>query len=363
MINIYQPYLNKKNLSYAHDAIDSTWISSHGKYINIIKEDLAGLNGSKYVLLCNNGTSATHLLAVGLRYKYPNIKNILVPNNVYVAAWNCFLMNPEFNLIPIDSNLKTWNIDHCELEIKLKQNSPKDTAILIVHNIGNIVNILKLKEKYPEYIFLEDNCEGFLGEYNGYKSGSKSLMSSVSFYGNKTLTSGEGGALFTDDEYIFEYLNSVRTQGSTSRKFIFDKLGYNYRMTNIQAAILKGQIEDVQVIQEKKEALVSLYKNILSSVVEFQENEINTKPANWMVGIKLNDSVDVLSLELYKQGVETRPMFVPMSEHNHLVKFSKKEEETNSKKLENSCLILPSHANLLKEDVKYICGLIKKNCK
>lgn len=363
MINIYEPYFNKKNLSFAHDAIDSTWISSHGKYLNIIKEDLLNLNDSKYVLLCNNGTSATHLMAIGLRYKYPNIKNVIVPNNVYVAAWNCFLMNPEFDLKPVDSNLETWNIDYIELDKKLKENSPKDTAVLIVHNIGNIINVPLLKKKYPEYIFMEDNCEGFLGEYGGHKSGSKSLMSSISFFGNKTLTSGEGGALFTDDGDIFEYLNSVRTQGSTNRKFIFDKLGYNYRMTNIQAAILKGQIDDINTIREKKEFVFNLYKKILSGFVEFQKIEADTKHSNWMVGIKVGDEITGLSLELYKQGVETRPMFSPMSDHQHLLKFSKKSEEINSKKLKDSCLILPSHPNLQKGDINYICELIKKHYK
>jgi perosamine synthetase len=363
MINIYEPYLNKKNLLFAHDALDSTWISSHGKYLNIIKDDLITLNGSKYVLLCNNGTTATHLMAIGLKYKNPNIKNIIVPNNVYVAAWNSFLMNPFFNLIPIDSNLETWNIDYDELEKTTKKYSHEDTAILIVHNIGNIVNVPLLKKKYPDYIFLEDNCEGFLGEYNTFKSGSKSLMSSVSFFGNKTITCGEGGALFTDDEEIFEYLNSVRTQGSTSRKFIFDKLGYNYRMTNIQAAILKGQIDDINIIKEKKQKLFDLYKKQLSDTVKFQKIEDNTKHSNWMLGVRLDMDVDKLSLELYKQGVETRPMFSTISEHHHLKEFSDMDNEANSKILSKNCIILPSHPNLQKGDINYICNLIKNNIK
>jgi perosamine synthetase len=111
MINIYEPYLNKNTKKYAHDAIDSSWISSNGKYLNLVKDELTSINQNKYVLLCNNGTTATHLLAIGLKFKYPNIKNLIVSNNVYVAAWNCFLMNPIFNLIPIDSNIDTWNID------------------------------------------------------------------------------------------------------------------------------------------------------------------------------------------------------------------------------------------------------------
>lgn len=363
MINIYEPYINEQNLSFAHDALNSTWISSHGKYLNLIKDDLISLNESKYVLLCNNGTTATHLMAIGLKYKYPNIKNIIVPNNVYVAAWNSFLMNPIFNLIPVDSNLETWNIEYSELDKKIKQHSSKDTAILIVHNIGNIINVPLLKEKYPDYVFLEDNCEGFLGEYDSSKSGSKSLMSSVSFFGNKTLTCGEGGALFTDDEEIFEYLNSVRTQGSTSKKFIFDKLGYNYRMTNLQAAILKGQIDSIDIIKSKKQKVFDLYRNQLSDIVHFQKNEENTKHSNWMLGVQLDMDVDNISLELYKQGVETRPMFPTMSEHKHLSIFSDTNEEKNSKILSKRCIILPSHPNLQKGDINYICNLIKKNIK
>lgn len=362
MINIYEPYLNKQNLSFAHDALDSTWVSSHGKYLNIIKDQLTELNQSKYVLLCNNGTTATHLMAIGLKFKYPKIKNLIVPNNVYVAAWNCFLMNPVFNLIPIDSDINTWNIDYKELDSTITKYSPLDTAILIVHNIGNVINVPLLKEKYQDYTFIEDNCEGFLGEYNDSKAGSKSLMSSVSFFGNKTLTCGEGGALFTDDLDLFEYLNSIRTQGSTNKKFIFDKLGYNYRMTNIQAAILKGQLDDIDIIREKKNSIFELYKKNLSNSVDFQEIENNTKHSNWMLGIKTKGQVDKLSLELYKQGVETRPMFPPMSEHKHLSNFTLNRKESTSIELKNRCLMLPSHPNLLKGDVEYICDLIKNFC-
>jgi perosamine synthetase len=359
MINIYEPYLNKENLKYAHDALDSTWISSHGKYLNLVKDDLLELNGNKFVLLCNNGTTATHLMAIGLKFKYPKIKNIIVPNNVYIAAWNSFLVNPIFNLIPIDSDLETWNINLNELEHKLKIYSPEDTAILIVHNIGNIINVPDLKRKYQNYIFIEDNCEGFLGEYENFKSGSKSLMSSVSFFGNKTLTSGEGGALFTDDEGLFEYLNSTRTQGSTSQKFIFDKLGYNYRMTNIQAAILRGQIESLSIISEKKEQIFEYYRKNLFDVVDFQKVEKNTKHSNWMFGIKTDVDISKLSLELYRLGVETRPMFSSISTHKHLKIF--KCDETNSNILYKNCLILPSHANLQKGQVEYICKIIKSN--
>jgi len=360
MINVYEPFLNKENTKYAHDAIDSTWISSHGKYINLIKDSLSELSGNKYVLLCNNGTTATHLLAIGLKYKYPKVKNLIVPNNVYVAAWNSFLMNPIFNIIPVDSNLETWNMDSKKLDDTISEYSHEDTAILIVHNIGNIINVPQLKIKYPNFTFIEDNCEGFLGEYDGFKSGSKSFLSSVSFFGNKTLTCGEGGAVFTDDEDVFEYLNSVRTQGSTSKKFIFDKLGYNYRMTNVQAALLYGQIQSIDSIIENKNKIFEFYRKNLNGYVNFQKNEDNTKNSNWMFGIKYNNfDISKLSLSLYEQGIETRPMFSPISYHKHLKKYSIDNE--NSEILYKNVMILPSHPNLEKNQISYISNMIKRH--
>jgi perosamine synthetase len=356
MISIYEPYLTEDIKKYAHDAIESSWISSQGKYLSLISHLLMDINGSKNVLLCNNGTSATHLMAIGLKFKHPKIKNIIVPNNVYVAAWNCFLMNPVYNLIPVDCSLDTWNYDLDELDIILNEYSPEDTAVLIVHNIGNILNLPLLKGKYKDYVFLEDNCEGFLGKYTEYPSGSQSLMSSTSFFANKTITSGEGGALFTDDDELAEYLNSVRTQGSTKYKFVFDKLGYNYRMTNVQAAILYGQLLHLDEILISKQRVFSIYKRLLSDFT-FQSTEIDTVHSNWMLGINLHRDVRDISLRLFQQGIETRPMFYPMSSHKHLTQYVGKEE--NARVLSKNCLIFPSHPALQFNQIEFICQILR----
>ena len=351
-IKIYEPYLNDEILKYAHDALNSSWISSNGKYLDLVSEKLKIINNRKHVILCSNGTTATHLMALGLNFKYPKIKNIIVPNNVFVAAWNSFLVNPIYNLIPIDSDIKTWNFDLYELDKAISEKSPDDTAILLVHNIGNIINLIKLKEKYPNWIFLEDNCEGFLGSYEGMPSGSKSFLSSVSFFGNKIITSGEGGAIFIDDDDTYEYLNSVKSQGLTKTKFLFDKLGYNYRMTNIEAAILYGQLEILEEIIEKKRQIVNLYKENLIGF-KFQTVEINTKHSNWMVGIdlenKINSHILIHKLENY---IETRPMFPVIDSHKHLSNLNNKNN--NSNYLYNNVIILPSHLKLNEETIAYI---------
>jgi perosamine synthetase len=195
MIPIYKPFLNERNLKYAHKSIDSGWISSHGEFLDLSKNKLKEILNTKYLILTSNGTTATHLLAIALKFKHPNIKKIIVPNNVYTAAWNCFMYDKNYELIPIDSDLNTWNFDENQISEKIDD----ETAILVVHNIGNVVNVPKLKRKFPNTVILEDNCEGFLGKYESKYTGTESFASSISFFGNKTITSGEGGAFITND--------------------------------------------------------------------------------------------------------------------------------------------------------------------
>ncbi len=358
MLPIYQPYLPSSCLQYAHDALDSTWISSQGVYIDKAKEKLKEIIGSKYLILVNNGTCATHMLALGLKFKYPNLKKIIVPNNVYVAAWNSFLFSGGWDFEVIDADVNTWNIDHSKIK-----GTGKDTAFLAVHNLGNIINVPALKKKYPDMLIVEDNCEGLFGTYDGKYSGTESLISSLSFFGNKTITSGEGGAVLTADEEIFEYLNSIRGQGQSSQRYIHDKLGYNYRMTNIQAALLYGQLMILDEIREKKSAVFELYKNELSGVdeISFQKTEVGTEHAEWMFGLRFNkfDFVKkrMLELFLFENNIETRPMFYSINQHAHLSTI--KSDNTVADMLNHQCLILPSFPELTRSQILTVTRKIK----
>jgi perosamine synthetase len=360
MIPIYKPYFNKENLLHAHEAINSGWVSSQGEYIDKVKNNLKELLGSKKIILTNNGTTATHLLAIALKYKYPKIKKIIVPNNVYVAAWNSFLFDKNYRLIPIDADLDTWNFDSS----KLKNFLDEETAVLIVHNIGNIINVPKLKREFPETVFLEDNCEGFLGKYESKFTGTESFASSISFFGNKTITSGEGGAFLTNDDEVFDFINTVKNQGQSETKFIHEVLGYNYRITNIQAAILYGQLMDLDKILGLKKNIFNNYKNNLDSISEisFQKIDVNTEHSNWMFGIKFNDfdlnNKKLLELFLYESGIETRPMFYDINSHKHLSEIQC--ETKNAKILNSQCIILPSFPDLSKSQIEFICNKIKK---
>jgi len=327
--------------------------------LDFTKNELKSILGSKKIILTSNGTTATHLLSLALKFKYPHITKIIVPNNVYIAVWNSFLFDKNYQLIPIDANLDTWNFEVSEIEKNLDEN----TAILVVHNIGNVVNVFKLKEKFPNTIIIEDNCEGFLGEYEDYKTGTQSFASSISFFGNKTITSGEGGAFITNDEDVFDYINVVKNQGQSDIKFIHNVLGYNYRMTNVQAAILYGQLIDVEKIISNKKNIFNQYRYNLSNIdeISFQKEEKNTKHSNWMFGLRFPnftlEKKKSLELFLFESGIDTRPMFYPINKHKHLNKINC--ETKNAEKLNHQCLILPSFPELNESQITYISNKIK----
>ena len=211
MINIYDPNIRDYSKS-AIKAIESGWISNHGEFIELSTKKLSEILNCKHSILLSNGTCATHCLFLSIKYKYPEIKKIYVPNNTYIAAWNSALM--VYNIQQIDvmkMNLNTWNINTDEEYIK---NLDKNSAVLIVHNLGNIINVPRLKRIRPDLIFVEDNCEGLFGKYENVYSGTSndSLCSSISFYGNKIITTGEGGAFLTNDKDVYEYIKKVYSQ-------------------------------------------------------------------------------------------------------------------------------------------------------
>jgi len=360
MISIYKPYFTKESLRYAHDAIDSTWVSSHGKYLSMTEEKLKEITGSKYVILTNNGTSATHLVAHSLKYKHPGITKLVVPSNVYIAAWNMFQTKPDYELYPRDSNLDTWNFDWKSQEF-VNLVKTNHVAILAVHNIGNIINVPELKKKFKNVPVVEDNCEGFLGSYNDMPSGKASLSHSISFFGNKTITSGEGGAFCTDDEEVYNEMNRIRAHGITPAKFIFDGMGYNYRMTNVQAAILYGQLELIDEIKEKKQIIFDRYKKELNhELIHFVKKEAGVENPNWMMGIRFDlskEKMDQLQLHLHYNDVETRPMFPPINYHKHYSCYG--DGYPVSQKLYESVLIFPSYPDLMESELKHICKTIK----
>lgn len=362
MIPIYKPYLSEKCKEYAHDAITSGWVSSLGPYKEKVEQRLKELLGVKYILLLNSGTAAVHLISRATSYFYKGVKNIIVPNNVYVAAWNGFMYDGKFKLIPVDADEKTWCVDLSNIS-RIEDN----TALFIVHNVSGIVNVPNLKRRYGDILIFEDACEGFLGKYEGKYTGTQSAASSISFFGNKSITSGEGGALLTNNKYIYDYCFKLHGQGQSDVRYIHDEMGYNYRMTNIQAAILYGQLEDLPKIIEEKKRVFDLYRHLISDVpnVELQQTERGTEFSNWMVGVNMRTNKSYKKLEKYfkSKGIDIRPMFYTMSEHEHLKEVADVNNEKVAKKLSEQCFMVPSYPELKNEEVDEIAKTIKEYVK
>jgi perosamine synthetase len=355
MIPIYSPNIQLYTNS-AINAIQSGWISNHGIYVEkstiLFKEKF----NVKHAILMNNGTCATHCLFIALQYKYPNIKKIYIPNNAYVAAWNaCFMEYSKSQVEVMKMNIETWNINTDEDYIKsLDTNS----AVLIVHNLGNVINVPRLKSIRPDLIFLEDNCEGFTGKYNNIYSGTSdsTLCSSVSFYGNKIITTGEGGAFLTNDDDVYNYIKKVYSQGMSQTRYLHDTHAYNYRMTNIQAAFLYDQLNNLNAIISNKKCVFDNYKKMFEPLIKTNKvnlfkNEDNTESACWIFGVRIVNNklnIDELNNFFNDNNVEIRPFFYPISCHQHLSDIS--FDDNNSPKLNKQIIMIPSSPDITLEE-------------
>ena len=363
MIPIYKPFLPASSLRFAHDAIRSGWFTT-GKYKEMTTEKLKEEVNIKHLILLSSGTAATHLLAKCIQRFYPHINRIIVPNNVYVAVWNAFLYDSsEWTFEVAQTDLKTWNANYEHIK------ADENTAFLIVHNLGNIINLPVLKKRFSSSIFIEDNCEGFMGKYGKAASGTASLCSSLSFFANKNITSGQGGAFLTNDENLYDYAQNISHDGQSDQRYIHNNLGYNYSMTNIQAAILYGQLELLETIKHRKREVFSFYESELNTTerIVFQQTEADTTPSRWMFGLRIKgcDSYKTVQHFLAQKDIETRPFFYPISTHPYLMHHPlfEKADETNAKILSQECFMIPSYPGLTLEEQEKIIKAIKEFCK
>ena len=365
MINIYNPDIKNYKKS-ALNAIEEGWISNHGKYIELANNKLKEITQTKYSILMANGTCTTHCLFLSLKFKYPNINKIYVPNNCYIAAWNSALMEYNINQLEVmKMDIDTWNISTNEEYIN---SLDKNCAVLIVHNLGNIINVPKLKKIRPDLIFVEDNCEGIFGKYENIYSGmsDSSLCSSCSFYGNKIITTGEGGAFFTQDEEVYNYIKCIYSQGMSDIKYLHKLHAYNYRMTNIQAGFLFDQLNDIDNILTNKYKIFENYNELLKELVELGKVQLmkideDTINAPWIYALRIinNDKTIEETTQFFKDNeIDIRPFFYPINIHTHLKSI--KNDDNISYKLNKEIIMIPSSPDITYEEQKRVVETVYK---
>jgi perosamine synthetase len=364
MLQIYNPSIDKYTSS-AKKAIDSGWISNHGEFVEKATNKLNEVLNSKYSILMSNGTCATHCLFLSLKKFHPEVNTVYIPNNAYVAAWNSALCvyNPEsLKVMKMDEN--TWNVCTSEETINSLEYG---AAVLIVHNLGNIINVPRLKKIRPDLIFVEDNCEGLFGKYNDVYSGTGEhvFCSSISFYGNKVITTGEGGAFLTNNEEVYNYIKGVYSQGMSSTKYLHNVHAYNYRMTNIQAAFLYDQLNDIDFILDNKKEIFSRYFKLCESLIESDKirvfkKEENTENACWIFSIRILNNTKSINetMDFFKErGIDVRPFFYPIHMHTHLNYFI--NEDPVSYTLNKEILMIPSSPDITIEEQEKVIEAVR----
>lgn len=324
MIPVYQPWLTDLEKRYVNEALDAGWISSAGKFIDKSEELFAQFVGTKYALVCSNGTTALHLCYRALdksdplpriHQLYANNHDVVVMPNITFVATAAAARFDERQIIFADVDLETWNLDLKAVEAICEKYQV--TTVVPVHLYGNPVDMVGLKELQKTYGFriLEDACESLGGEINGVRTGNLSDIACFSFFGNKSLTCGEGGAITTNDEALYNKAKLLRGQAQDFKKRYWHvDVGYNYRLTNIQAAILCAQLERaLEILAEKQRVFERYYAN-LKDHVKFQKVLPGHKHSNWLVTVTLPCPYEPIAKAMADKGIDTRKIFYPVSD-------------------------------------------------
>ena len=359
------PALVGNERSYVLDCIDSTWISSNGAYIDRFEQMFAEFCGVKHAVSVCNGTTALHvaLLTLGLGRD----DEVIVPTLTFVATANAVTYcgaKPVF----VDSEPYTWNMDVAQIEANI---TPRTKGIIVVHLFGHPVDmdpVLEIANRHNLFV-LEDAAEAVGAEYKGRRAGSMGRIATFSFYGNKIITTGEGGMIVTDDDDLAQVARQLKGQGQdATRRYWFPVLGYNYRMTNIQAAIGLAQLEQIRWHLARRRENAGWYQEYLGpqNGVSLQPEQTWAKNAYWINSVVLDSrfpmSRDETMARLAKTGIETRPFFYSM----HTLPMYQTDELKGhfpvADRLSAQGLSLPSAANLSRDDVKYICDQLTGLC-
>lgn len=343
-IPVTSPDLDGNELKYLTDAFLSTWISSTGTYITRFEKEFSEFCTTKYGVATSNGTTAIHLalLALGIG---PG-DEVIVPDLTFAATINTVLHAGATPVI-VDVEQDSWCIDPAEIK---KAITPRTKAIIPVHLYGqpcSMNEIMAIAKEHKLYV-IEDCAEAHGAEYEGKKVGSFGDIACFSFYGNKIVTTGEGGMCLTSSAELDEKMRVLRDHGMNKKKrYWHDVVGYNYRMTNLQAAIGCAQLERIDRILKEREEIESQYYQSLKhlSAIEWQPHIPGRTRVVWLVNILIkNKPVPEIIEKMKEAAIDVRPFFYPLSEMDIYKKyvFSVK----NSLALSRSGLSLPTMKNL-----------------
>lgn len=361
-IPVSQPSIGDKEIAYVTDAVRSGWVSSLGPYIEDFERRFAAFCGTKYALTASNGTTALHLalLAAGIKAG----DEVIVPDLTFVATASAVAyIGARPILVDVESETLCIAPDAIEMAI-----TPRTRAILPVHLYGHPADMDPINDiaKRHGLFVVEDAAEAHGAEYRGRRVGGLGLCGVFSFYGNKVITTGEGGMITTDDEMLFHTAKRLRDHAmSPTRRYWHEEIGYNYRMTNPQAALGVAQLERIDGFMAKRREIMGWYRKGLGQHPQLRLNRDAAwaRNAYWMVCVEVEGMTDAkrqtLMTCLRNRGVDSRPYFYPVSD----MPMYPDADTPVAHHFSHSGINLPSYVDLTAQDVQFVCSQLEEALK
>jgi len=362
MIPVSEPFLAGNEEKYVLECLRSSWISSLGRFIQEFEGGFAKFSGSRHGVAVMNGTVAIQLALAALGVKEGD--EVIVPDLTFVATANAVRYvgaRPVF----VDSEMGTWNIDPEKIAAAVTK---KTKAIILVHLYGHPCDmgpILEVAEKHGLFV-IEDAAEAHGAEYKGRKVGSLGDVGCFSFYGNKIITTGEGGMCITNDPALAERMHFLKDHAMRPEKrYWHPEIGFNFRMTNVQAAIGLAQLEQIEKFIAIKRRNALLYNSLLQKIsgITVQTETPWAKGVYWMHSVLVDEkefglSRDGLMQKLKGKGIDSRPFFFPMHQLPPYQGNGSDRDFPVAARLSMQGINLPSSVKLSGDEIRYVCDAI-----
>ena len=359
------PHISKKDINFVNKTLIKGWISSNGPEVIKFEKNFSKYVDRKYSVAVSSGTAALEIAVKALGIKKND--EVLIPNFTIIS--NALAVLRQYaKPVLIDCNLDDWNIIISDMEKKITN---KTKAIIVTHIYSfpnDMDKILKICKKKKIFI-IEDAAEVLGLNYKNKRCGSFGDISTFSFYANKQVTTGEGGMISVNSLQLYKKCCSLRNLCfGRSNRFDHDDLGWNYRMTNIQAALGLSQLKNIKYIVNKKMNIGRCYFQKLKNNKNLQilpPSNLFAKNIYWVVGIVIKKKKIIaskLTKKLAKYGIQTRPFFWPMHEQTIFKKMNmfRNNKFPNSSYISRYGIYLPSYIKLKKKDIDYISSVISK---
>jgi perosamine synthetase len=361
---IFEPYFSGNEKQYVNKALNTGWISSQGEFIHKFEEQFANRFDKKYGVATSNCTTALHLSLVTLGVSSGD--EVICPDLTFIAPANMVaLTGAKVVLVDVEEDTLALKPSLVEQAI-----TKKTKAIIVVHPFGHAARMDELQEIADHYKLpiIEDNAESIGATYKGKILGSLGKVSCFSFFANKIITTGEGGMVLTDDQELYFSLKELRDHGmSRDRKYFHVALGFNYRMTNMQAAIGVAQLEGLNNILKRRNLQEEIYENYLSSSdkLYIRSKESRTETVHWLMTVrfKMEGIREKMLVFLKNEGIDCRQMIYPVHYAQHFKEQYVKHNFPVSEIISLNSLHLPSSTNLSEESIEEISKAVLKGLK